>query len=265
MNGCSNFACTASRTRRPPTCSAPRPTTSPRRRVTSSGHSGGGAFPRPMPTRCTRRGVLVGQPDAQWRQCTRGHRSGLRAPELAVRAAVRPLQSGVLGSPDIPGDKAPATDGPSEAEAPPGAGAAAAIAEAGDRPRWHSGTGALGIRWFALLQTLFYTAGFMSVMVDLIAVQCYRVVAEPAGERQARLCGAAAVVRHLRGLEPRVAVGAVRRGAGARDAGDLPRRPSGARGVRAESRLREREPRGRRGRCAAASRRQASREGCRKE
>ncbi len=59
-----------------------------------------------------------------------------------------------------------------------------------DRPRWHSGTGALAIRWFALLQTLFYTAGFMSVMVDLIAVQCYRLVEEPDGKVVRLVCAA---------------------------------------------------------------------------
>ena len=38
---------------------------------------------------------------------------------------------------------------------------------------WVGGPGATWIRIFALLQTLFYTTGFMSVAVDLIAVQCF--------------------------------------------------------------------------------------------
>ena len=100
---------------------------------------------------------------------------------------------------DIPGDKAPgsaasgpqALDGaaPAVGEAPTGA-RRGTIDEAVDRPRWHSGTGALAIRWFALLQTLFYTAGFMSVMVDLIAVQCYRLVEEPDGKVVRLVCAA---------------------------------------------------------------------------
>ncbi|HEU0183176.1 MAG TPA: hypothetical protein VFR16_13375 [Agromyces mariniharenae] len=40
-------------------------------------------------------------------------------------------------------------------------------------PVWVGGPGATWIRIFALLQTLFYTTGFMSVFVDLIAVQCF--------------------------------------------------------------------------------------------
>ncbi len=68
---------------------------------------------------------------------------------------------------DIPGDKPPQ-------------GSETRRGDAGrDRPRWHAGTGAMAIRWFALLQTLFYTTGFMSVMVDLIAVQCYRPRVSP--------------------------------------------------------------------------------------
>ncbi|WP_127794996.1 hypothetical protein [Agromyces sp. LHK192] len=37
---------------------------------------------------------------------------------------------------------------------------------------WDGGPGAIGVRMFALLQTLFYVAAFMSVSVDLIAMQC---------------------------------------------------------------------------------------------
>ena len=48
----------------------------------------------------------------------------------------------------------------------------------------------MAIRWFALLQTLFYTAGFMSVMVDLVAVQCYRLVEEPDGKVVRLVCAA---------------------------------------------------------------------------
>ena len=46
-------------------------------------------------------------------------------------------------------------------------------AQAEKAPVWVGGPGATWIRIFALLQTLFYTTGFMSVFVDLIAVQCF--------------------------------------------------------------------------------------------
>ena len=46
-------------------------------------------------------------------------------------------------------------------------------ARAEKAPVWVGGPGATWIRIFALLQTLFYTTGFMSVFVDLIAVQCF--------------------------------------------------------------------------------------------
>ncbi|SFR70978.1 hypothetical protein SAMN05428970_1087 [Agromyces sp. CF514] len=39
---------------------------------------------------------------------------------------------------------------------------------------WDGGPGAIAIRMFAVLQTLFYVVAFMSVSVDLIAVQCLR-------------------------------------------------------------------------------------------
>ncbi|MFB6609124.1 hypothetical protein ACFCVO_02280 [Agromyces sp. NPDC056379] len=73
---------------------------------------------------------------------------------------------------NIPGDdQRPPKEVAGEAARPAVAGTDGATAA---RPRWNAGIGAVWIRWFGLLQTLFYTAGFMSVSVDLVAVQCYR-------------------------------------------------------------------------------------------
>ncbi|HEU4758143.1 MAG TPA: hypothetical protein VFS72_15835, partial [Agromyces sp.] len=39
--------------------------------------------------------------------------------------------------------------------------------------RWRGGPGAATLRLFALVLTLIYVAAFMSVAVDLVAVQCF--------------------------------------------------------------------------------------------
>jgi hypothetical protein len=44
---------------------------------------------------------------------------------------------------------------------------------------WAGGDGAVLIRVFALLQTLFYTIGFLTVFVHLIGLQCFRVESNP--------------------------------------------------------------------------------------
>ncbi|MET0844376.1 MAG: hypothetical protein ABWY23_11025, partial [Mycetocola sp.] len=44
----------------------------------------------------------------------------------------------------------------------------------GDRTLWAGGDGAVLIRIFALLQTLFYMVGFLTVFVHLIGLQCFR-------------------------------------------------------------------------------------------
>ena len=49
--------------------------------------------------------------------------------------------------------------------------------EAEDRKWWAGGDGAIAIRVFAMLQTLFYVVGFMTVFVHLIGLQCFRSVA----------------------------------------------------------------------------------------
>ena len=72
---------------------------------------------------------------------------------------------------NIPGDQPPPRELSGDAARAAVAGADGATVA---RPRWNAGVGAVWIRWFGLLQTLFYTAGFMSVSVDLVAVQCYR-------------------------------------------------------------------------------------------
>ncbi|MRG60275.1 hypothetical protein GE115_10405 [Agromyces sp. CFH 90414] len=46
--------------------------------------------------------------------------------------------------------------------------------EEASSPWWDGGPGAIAIRMFAVLQTLFYVVAFMSVSVDLVAVQCLR-------------------------------------------------------------------------------------------
>ncbi|MGC5077638.1 hypothetical protein [Agrococcus sp. DT81.2] len=58
--------------------------------------------------------------------------------------------------------------------------------EAEDRKWWAGGDGAIAIRIFAMLQTLFYVVGFMTVFVHLIGLQCFRSVADGA----ARACAA---------------------------------------------------------------------------
>lgn len=57
------------------------------------------------------------------------------------------------------------------------------IKGADEEPKWWAGgDGAVAVRVFALLQTLFYTVGFLTVFVHLMALQCFRAVETEGGD-----------------------------------------------------------------------------------
>ncbi len=65
------------------------------------------------------------------------------------------------------------------------------IKGADEEPKWWAGgDGAVMVRIFALLQTLFYTVGFLTVFVHLMALQCFRSVTTTAGAVVYQTCAA---------------------------------------------------------------------------
>jgi hypothetical protein len=60
-----------------------------------------------------------------------------------------------------------------------------------ENPKWWAGgDGAVTIRVFALLQTLFYTVGFLTVFVHLMGLQCFQAVAGVDGTPRYHACAA---------------------------------------------------------------------------
>ncbi|MET4636812.1 hypothetical protein [Mycetocola sp. 2940] len=55
---------------------------------------------------------------------------------------------------------------------------------------WAGGDGAVLIRVFALLQTLFYTVGFLTVFVHLMGLQCFQAVEDENGRLRHQACAA---------------------------------------------------------------------------
>lgn len=55
---------------------------------------------------------------------------------------------------------------------------------------WAGGDGAVAVRVFALLQTLFYTVGFLTVFVQLMALKCFRVIEAANGATEYQACAA---------------------------------------------------------------------------
>lgn len=55
---------------------------------------------------------------------------------------------------------------------------------------WAGGDGAVAVRVFALLQTLFYTVGFLTVFVQLMGLKCFRVVEALDGGTEYQACAA---------------------------------------------------------------------------
>ncbi len=55
---------------------------------------------------------------------------------------------------------------------------------------WAGGDGAVAVRIFALLQTLFYTVGFVTVFVYLMGLQCFRAVEADDGGTEFQTCAA---------------------------------------------------------------------------
>jgi hypothetical protein len=56
------------------------------------------------------------------------------------------------------------------------------------RTWWAGGDGAIAVRVFALLQTLFYTVGFLTVFVHLVGLQCFRAVITEDGGTEYLAC-----------------------------------------------------------------------------
>jgi hypothetical protein len=60
-----------------------------------------------------------------------------------------------------------------------------------EEPKWWAGgDGAVLIRVFALLQTLFYTVGFLTVSVHLMGLQCFQATSGPDGTLRYHACAA---------------------------------------------------------------------------
>jgi alpha-beta hydrolase superfamily lysophospholipase len=55
---------------------------------------------------------------------------------------------------------------------------------------WAGGDGAVAVRIFALIQTLFYAVGFLTVFVYLMGLQCFRAVDAPDGDTTYLSCAA---------------------------------------------------------------------------